>query len=190
MIITKEQAIVKGSNRYYDGTPCGRGHITEKYVRDSYCCECKKISEIRNAERRKAQFQERYNRSPDKYIKRSKTYTLLNADAVAVRQRRWREENKDKIAQYRKDNAGLYAFHAANRRKKIKRATPPWADMEAIKEFYLEAQRLTNVTGIPHEVDHIIPITNDMVCGLHCEINLQILTKEENLKKSNKFYSM
>ncbi len=189
MILTREVAVVNGSNRYFDGTLCRNGHISEKYVRDNYCCECKRLSEIRNADRRKQQFKNRYNKNPSKFIERSKEYTSKNPELVAQRQSKWRVSNEDKIRQYRKDNAGVYAFHAANRRKKIKLATPPWADMEAIKAFYLEAQRLTNLTGIPHEVDHIIPLIHDHVCGLHCEINLQILTKSENCKKHNKFHS-
>ena len=38
-------------------------------------------------------------------------------------------------------------------------------------------------TGLPHEVDHIIPICKG---GLHHPDNLQILTMEENRKKGGK----
>ena len=64
---------------------------------------------------------------------------------------------------------------------------PAWANKEAIKQFYTDAKKLTEETGILHEVDHIVPSNHPMVCGLHVENNLQILTKSENRKKSNYF---
>ena len=73
------------------------------------------------------------------------------------------------------------------RRKKRDRSMPAWANKEAIKQFYIDAKKLTEETGIPHEVDHIIPSNHPMVCGLHVENNLQILTKSENRKKYNYF---
>lgn len=185
-IVTKLDAKSQGKNRYFDNIPCKSGHISEKYVRDGYCCQCKTLNEQRNSASRLRKAKLRYSRSKNVIIAKNSEYVKNNKDIVAFRQATWRSKNKQKIVKYQKDNAGLYAFHAAKRRKKIKTATPSWADMNAIKEFYLEAARLTKETGIRHEVDHIIPITNDNVSGLHCEFNLQILTKTENLKKHNR----
>lgn len=58
--------------------------------------------------------------------------------------------------------------------------TPGWADIEKIKEIYRNCPE-------GYHVDHIIPLQGDLVCGLHVENNLQYLTAEENLSKSNKF---
>jgi hypothetical protein len=65
--------------------------------------------------------------------------------------------------------------------------TPTWANKVAIKEIYKEARYLSKTTSIKHHVDHIIPLRHPLVCGLHVENNLQILTKDENITKSNLF---
>lgn len=64
-------------------------------------------------------------------------------------------------------------------------ATPAWADQDAMRAFYEEADRLMCATGITHHVDHIVPHQSKLVCGLHCEANLQVLTETENCQKSN-----
>lgn len=81
----------------------------------------------------------------------------------------------------------LWSAYVVERRKKRDKSLPPWADRKAIRDMYLKARALTVSTGIKHEVDHIIPSNHPLVCGLHVESNLQILTEEENIKKSNTF---
>lgn len=66
-------------------------------------------------------------------------------------------------------------------------ATPTWRDRTAIKAIYVEAERLTKETGVPHEVDHIYPIQSQYGCGLHVHHNMQILEKTRNRSKKNKF---
>lgn len=73
------------------------------------------------------------------------------------------------------------------RNKRVKQATPIWADLTKIQNLYLESINLTNTTGIIHEVDHIIPLNHDLVCGLHNQFNLQVVPKIENRSKSNQF---
>jgi excisionase family DNA binding protein len=63
----------------------------------------------------------------------------------------------------------------------------PWANPEAIRALRAEARRLTAETGIPHHVDHVIPLQGDFVSGLHVEANMQILTGTENIRKRNRF---
>lgn len=65
------------------------------------------------------------------------------------------------------------------------RATPPWADMTAIKAIYREARRLTDETGQVHVVDHVVPKISRYVCGLHVPANLQILHWRVNAQKGN-----
>jgi 5-methylcytosine-specific restriction endonuclease McrA len=73
-----------------------------------------------------------------------------------------------------------------SRAKKLNRL-PSWADREKIKEIYKQAVLLTEEQNIKYEVDHIIPLNGENVCGLHVDNNLQILTKQKNNEKTNKF---
>jgi hypothetical protein len=81
-----------------------------------------------------------------------------------------------------KQNAYVRAYQSRK-----KQALPSWADLKKIEEFYMNSSRLTQETKIKHEVDHIVPLQGKMVCGLHVENNLQILTKTDNIKKRNNF---
>lgn len=80
-----------------------------------------------------------------------------------------------------------WSSYVVERRKNRDKSMPPWADKKAIQSIYIKARYLTKKTGIRHEVDHIIPSNHPLVCGLHIESNLQILTEDENIKKSNAF---
>ncbi len=91
------------------------------------------------------------------------------------------DKTRDEIAAY-------YRYKATERQARIKKATPSWANKDLIREFYKTAVRLTNETGIMHEVDHSIPIKGKLVCGLHVETNLEILTFDKNRSKSNRYF--
>lgn len=58
------------------------------------------------------------------------------------------------------------------------KAKPKWMSWFTISNFY---------AGCPKgwQVDHIIPLNHPDVCGLHVPWNLQYLSPEDNLKKSN-----
>lgn len=76
----------------------------------------------------------------------------------------------------------------AGRRAAKLQATPKWASEALILAIYEECQLLSEETGIPHHVDHAVPLISDIVCGLHCEDNLQILPALDNLSKGNRHW--
>ena len=71
------------------------------------------------------------------------------------------------------------------RSKRLIQQTPSWADQDAIAAIYQEARRMTRETGIPHEVDHVIPLHGRTISGLHVHYNLRVVTAQVNRCKSN-----
>lgn len=98
----------------------------------------------------------------------------------------------EQVAQHRRMlKAQARAAAARYQRSKQRSArlcrTAAWADKKKIAAFYRLAAHLTHKTGIPHEVDHIIPLQGRDVCGLHVETNLRVIPRKENRRKWNHF---
>lgn len=128
-----------------------------------------------------------YTMPPAERQQRTKAYNIKYAD----KRRAWREQNKERLAkqaaEWTRKNSGVKQAAKARRLAAKIQATPIWADLTAIAAIYTDAARLTRETGIPHEVDHVVPLRSPLVCGLHIACNLQILTKTENRRKHNRF---
>ena len=118
------------------------------------------------------------------HCKQAKVYRDKNKAKIHAYKKKWQECNKDKVSAHRRkwleNNRGVHLANKARYRAAKINATPIWADNEKIKDIYDNCPR-------GHHVDHIIPLRNQYVCGLHCEDNLQILTAEENIRKNNIF---
>lgn len=77
------------------------------------------------------------------------------------------------------------AMEAARRAAKLN-ATPRWLsgdDIKAIDQMYEKASAMTAATGIPHEVDHVVPLMGRDVRGLHVPWNLQVIPAYQNRAK-------
>ena len=108
-----------------------------------------------------------------------------NRKASAKYRKKNKEQTLKRIARWRKNNPHKVAEYTDRRCTYLKEAKPSWANDDAIKEIYLERDRLNALGEDVYHVDHIIPLLGENVCGLHCEDNLQVLTAEGNLKKRN-----
>lgn len=108
--------------------------------------------------------------------------------------RKYREENKAhlyaKRLQYVENNRPLFAALSAKsyakRASSWKSAMPNWANKVRIEAIYKESQTQTELTGIQHHVDHIVPIVSNYVCGLHTEDNLRVMLAQDNISKGNR----
>lgn len=114
-------------------------------------------------------------KNPGKKLASLKEWGAKNPDKLRAAQQRWNAANR-----------ALLASYSAAWRRAARIATPPWADFEKITAFYVEARRLTEETGIEHQVDHIVPLQGRGVRGLHVHTNLRVVTASENNKKRNR----
>lgn len=96
-------------------------------------------------------------------------YKKENRDSILVSYKLYDNTHKEK----------RLAKNAKRRATKLK-ATPIWFEKEKIEELYKQSSKDTHI-------DHILPLQNNLICGLHCFDNLQAISAKENLEKSNKF---
>jgi len=86
---------------------------------------------------------------------------------------------------------GKYCYKLALERAKKFNAFPNWANNPRHKykilKIYIEAQYKNLTTKRKWQVDHIIPLYGETVCGLHVAENLRVVSKVANQAKSNKF---
>lgn len=120
----------------------------------------------------------------------NKAWREANPDKVNAKARRWRERNAEaarvRRAQWSRDNPDKQNALIAKRRARKLSATPVWADHTLIEAVYAEAQQRQQETGVPHHVDHIVPLAGKYVCGLHVHYNLRAIPAAENYSKGNR----
>ena len=103
-----------------------------------------------------------------------------NPEIYKTSRKKHKKEINENNKRWKSKNKGKVTAQSSKRRAKKLKAVPKWSNLEAIKQFYVNRPK-----GM--EVDHIIPVCGDNVCGLHILENLQYLTKKENSIKSNSF---
>jgi 5-methylcytosine-specific restriction endonuclease McrA len=114
-----------------------------------------------------------------------------NKEQRKERMRQLYHENKERYSEaarkHYEENKEMYRQKAMKYYASKTERTPQWADKEAIDFVYYCAEVLKKTYGVVWEIDHIIPLNGDNVCGLHVANNLQLLTPAQNRKKSNKY---
>lgn len=91
-----------------------------------------------------------------------------------------------KNVEYKRRNMAATLARSSERKAHVKRATPKWVDRAPIVAVYQQCIAATQTTGIPHHVDHIVPLRGKNVSGLHVSWNLTVVPAAENLRKGNR----
>lgn len=158
-IIERPEAKKLGLIRYFTGRPCKRGHISERQVSNSNCCEC------------------------DLHNERSANMTIDK-----IERRRFLQSKEGRSSEARARNNQAMRISVAYRKARKLQATPAWANEAEIESIYNEARRLTEETGVRYEVDHIVPLISPIVSGLHVPANLRPLPATFNRSKGNRHW--
>lgn len=115
----------------------------------------------------------------NKFLKRKDHYTAYLKKYRKDKYEERKEFNSLRMKKHYLENKGYYK-DKTNKRRAIKlRAIPKFANLDKIREIYKNCPK-------GYHVDHIIPLNNPIVCGLHVEWNLQYLSAKDNCSKSNK----
>ena len=204
IVISRREAKQQGLPRYFTGNPCKHGHISERQTSKGECIRCKQIWQSNNSDTRKAWHEanrerlrkkrnknkEEVNRKKREWFSkvghiRAKEYRAENAEQIRRYAKQYYERNKDRLKEYREENRARYDAHCRARQARQYKATPPWACIESISLKYKERNAMSALTGIPHHVDHVIPLNGDNVCGLHVQNNLRVIPARDNMRKKN-----
>jgi hypothetical protein len=145
--------------------------VRERYRRNPALAAQKSLLWAKSNPGKRKEILAKYNRT---HRQEQNEWREANSDKVRATKKRWRQANPEKVC-----------AKTMKRLAAKKKAIPSWADHDKIAAIYLEAARLTIATGVPHEVDHIVPLQGKNVCGLHVENNLQVLTRAANLRKGS-----
>ena len=150
------------------------------------------VSMAKDKENQKRLAKEWYERNKELTKERARAWAAANPDKKYqshlknrakdlenhnARNRAWFANNKDKRASYQ-----------AKRKATILQRTPSWdPHAHLIVAKYQLAAMLSQAPGIPHHVDHIIPLQGKKVSGLHTFANLRVIPGSDNVKKSNSY---
>lgn len=134
-----------------------------------------------------------YAENREEKLQYRKDYSKNNPNKIREANFRWRLANPDRckelsiIGSKRARLSGRAALYDAKRRAAYLQAIPKWYDLEqeAILAIYAECKQINLTSDVKHAVDHIVPLQNPLVCGLHTLANLRIITFSENSAKRN-----
>ena len=145
-------------------------------------CKACDLEYNRTRKEQKAAYAKEYFRS-EKYKERQKQ---KRREATLKRM----QHKVEAFAQLDSPTLRRWRLNAARRYTARLQATPSWLSQEQkhrTNAIYAATQQLQELTALIYHVDHIVPLVNENVCGLHVWWNLQPMPEYENAAKNNLF---
>ena len=186
-----------GLIHFYAKSKCKKCDCKKRYTSCGECVNChSERSKLTKREWREKN-REYYLRQAKDYRERTKQHRLdysVEYRARTVEQRseynkKHRIENiehyKNYAKEHREKNRAWHCAYQSKRRARKMQAILSEDFYKEVKIIYKKREKITKKTGQIHHVDHIVPLQGENVCGLHVPWNLQIITADENIAKSN-----
>ena len=138
-----------------------------------------------------AYYQER-NKDPEvlaRHNARTKAWSAKNRDKVLEIKAKYRANNREALLEYGREwakaNRGKKNANWQRYRARKFQATPK--NDPAIDYVYYSADLIKEIYGGRPDVDHRVPLKNELVSGLHVAHNLQLLNPSANYSKGAKW---
>ena len=166
---------------YCTGKPCKHGHLSPRFASNKACVACETARRVILTPEAKEHQREQRRKHEAARKDRKREYARI-----------WYRRNKERIKRQRQAHPNYHRrLRSANEqyRKACRRADIYRHDLEIQHRIDLiyDEMKTRNKAGEDVVVDHIIPINNELVCGLHLPWNMQLLSRSENSIKSNDF---
>ena len=106
----------------------------------------------------------------------------------------WEKNNKERSNEYKnkwsRENSSKVLANTRKYQANKKQRIPKWItndNLWMMQEAYSLCKLRSELTGVKHNVDHIVPLKGETVSGFHCIENIQIITQTENFRKNNQW---
>lgn len=203
-IISRIDAKASGFTRYFTGSPCIRGHVSERWTSSGKCLDChyednplkpKIRLDPEEAKRRQKENKRRYYlKNLETHKARSKQWKKDNPESLKQSWARWREKPKNKLITFMRDSLRRVLTREKSARTEVMLCYTRQELEQHIEKQFERGMSWENY-GEWH-IDHIIPISHFLNSGIddpatvNCLSNLRPMWADENQKKNAKIESL